>query len=308
MDLYNNGLPDTIYPKNSCFGDVKGVFSTMKGHLCTVTGIPSHGKSTFLEWYILNLVNDHKMKASFFSPEHHPMNLHQTGFIQKAIGRNFWKEMDGLPRISAMDIDRYRDWANERIYLTGAEKGILPDWDWILEKFKEQLFTYGIDIFVIDAFNKIDLPKGNKLDGIGSALTRLTMFAQMNNVMVILVAHPTKMKKNEVGIYEMPTLYDVSGSADFRNQTHDGFCVYRYFGSENGAEDYTEFKNLKTKFSFQGDIGSSINYTYHKPSGRYYLKGTTPPTFDMTLKKQTQMRASIDDHIDKIDDWDDQPF
>ena len=76
-------------------------------------------------------------------------------------------------------------------------KNEAPTWDWILEKFKEQLFSYGIDIFVIDAFNKLILPKGNKLDEINNVLTRLTSFAQMNNCLVLLVAHPTKMKKNE---------------------------------------------------------------------------------------------------------------
>jgi twinkle protein len=99
----------------------------------------------------------------------------------------------------------------------------------------------------------------------------------MNNVMIFLIAHPTKMKKNESGVYESPTLYDVSGSADFRNQTHDGYCIYRNFG--NGiSEDYTTFTNLKTKMSFQGEIGGIADFEYHIPSGRYYERGTECPT------------------------------
>ena len=58
------------------------------------------------------------------------------------------------------------------------------------------MYTFGIDIFVIDAFNKLQLPKGNKLDEINKVLTKLTMFAQMHNVIIFLVAHPTKMKMN----------------------------------------------------------------------------------------------------------------
>ena len=161
-------------------------------------------------------------------------------------------------------------------------------------------------------FNKVLLPKGtNKKDAIDEVLTRLTSFAQSNNVIVLLVAHPTKMKKNETGKYEMPTLYDVSGSADFRNQTHNGFCIYRHFESEDGGAGYTQFVNLKTKFSFQGRIGESVNMNYHIPTGRYYAMGTHEPLFDMTEEHQEKQSALVpntgfDDFTPLLDD--DLPF
>lgn len=289
LDLYNNGLPDTIYPKNDCFGNLKNIFSVMKGQLSVITGIPSHGKSNFSEWYGLNLVNDYDLKASFFSPEHSPMELHQTNFIQKAIGKPFWKDMDGISRITKNDIERYKDWANEKIYLTSPDNGETPTWDWLLDKFKEQIYSYGINLFFIDAFNKLELPQGNKLDEINRVLTKLTSFAQSTNSLIFLVAHPTKMKKNERGIYDCPSLYDVSGSADFRNQTHNGFSIYRYFeDEENNTDGYTEFVNLKTKLSFQGEIGKSVEFDYHVPTGRYYKKGGVIPLFDMTRKEEIQ--------------------
>jgi len=136
----------------------------MMGHLVTVTGIPSHGKSNFTEWYVLNLVHDYNLKASFFSPEHTPMSLHQTTFIQKAIGRNFWNDVDGLPRITETDIERYADWANEKLYITSPERGEVATWEWLIDKFKEQLYSYGVNIFVIDAFNKVQMPSGNRLE------------------------------------------------------------------------------------------------------------------------------------------------
>lgn len=40
----------------------------------------------------------------------------------------------------------------------------------------------------------------------------------------------------------------------------------------------TTFTNLKTKFQFQGEIGKSVDFEYHLPSGRYYEKGLQPPT------------------------------
>lgn len=281
LDLYDNGFPETLYPRNKCFGNLKNIFSVMRGHLVTGTGIPSHGKSNFTEWYVMNLISDYKMKASFFSPEHHPFELHHTSFIEKTFGKNFWKNNIDCPRINKLEIAKYHDWANERIYLTGTENGDFPTWDWLFIKFKEQLYAYGIDIFVIDAFNKVGFTtKGNKLDQINDTLTKLTMFAQMNNVIIFLIAHPTKMQKNADGTYISPTLYDVSGSSDFRNQTHDGFCIYRFFG-DSINESKVVFESLKLKMKFQGEIGTNIEFDYHIPSGRYYEKNTSIPTFDL---------------------------
>ncbi len=278
INLHNNGFPETLYPKHRSFGNLKNMFSVMRGHLITGTGIPSHGKSNYVEWYVLNLISDHNMKVSFFSPEHHPLELHQALLMQKVYGRNFFKDYDGCPRITKQDIIKYKDWANEKIYLTAPENNEFPTWDWLLSKFKEQMFCYGVDVFVIDAFNKLEFASGgNKLEQINQILTKLTMFAQMNNVIIFLIAHPTKMKKDDKGIYESPTLYDVSGSSDFRNQTHDGFCIYRTFGDDG----YTTFTNLKTKMSFQGEIGACIDFDYHIPSGRYYEKGTDVPTYSL---------------------------
>ncbi|WP_286760912.1 toprim domain-containing protein [Salegentibacter sp. UBA1130] len=275
LDLYDNGLPETISPKREYFGDLKEIFSTMRGHLVTGTGIPSHGKSNFVDWYVLNIVNDYNLKASFFSPEHSPMELHQTSFIQKFTGKPFFENTYGVEKVTKAEIEKYRDWANERIYLTGPEGNESPTWGWLLNKFKEQMYSFGIDVFVIDAFNKVLFDRrGNKLDLINECLTELTSFAQRNNVIIFLIAHPTKMQKNESGVYACPTLYDVAGSADFRNQTHDGFTIYRYFGDpDKGTTEGTEFINMKTKYGFQGKIGESISFNYHKPSGRYYAKG-----------------------------------
>jgi twinkle protein len=166
------------------------------------------------------------------------------------------------------------------------------------------MYSFGVDIFVIDAFNKVRLPSGNRLEMINDMLSRLTSFCQVNNVSVILVAHPTKMKKNESGVYDIPTLYDVSGSADFRNQTHNGFAIHRYFESEN-QEAFTKFVNLKTKFSFQGEIGQGEEFLWDEVTGRMYAKGQPIPTFDLTLTeepKQTTLKPNRS--FDKYSEFD----
>ena len=305
FDFYNNGLPETIKPKAECFKDINSFFSLMRGHLCTVTGIPSHGKSEFTEWYVMNLVKDFKMKASFFTPEHAPFALHQTRFIPKAIGKPFWKSQDN--RITPIDIERYVAWADQKIYYTMPNSGEVADWSWILDTFKQQMFSYGVDIFVIDAFNKV-VGASEKKD-IDAVLTRLTMFAQTNNVIIMLIAHPTKMRKEEDNTFSVPTLYDVSGSADFRNQTHDGYVIHRDFNDNS-----VMFQNLKTKYNFQGDIGKSAILNYDIPTGRYYTAGGYVPTFDLTKdfdsqEKQLSLKPNADfEFIPDEDELEDCPF
>jgi len=277
MDLYNSGLPNCIELKNKSFGKLNDVFKLMFGHLVIGTGIPSHGKSNYTEWLVLNYLLENDIKASFFSPEHQPMELHMSTFVQKVIGKNYFFDIDGTPRCTKLEVMQFHEWANQKLYLTSPENGEFANWDWIFEKFKEQIFSFGINIFVVDAWNKVEF-SGNRTEreNITRTLSRLTQFAQQNNVLIIVIAHPTKMKK-ENGVYEKPSLYDVSGSADFRNQTHDGFCIYRYFGDES----YTTFTNLKTKYSFQGEIGAIIEYDYHKPSGRYFPRGDVAQDYNL---------------------------
>ena len=283
-DLHENGLPETLYPKHKSFGNLKEIFTVMRGHLVVSTGIPSHGKSNFTEWYVMNLIRDYNLKASFFSPEHSPMALHQSTFIEKFFGTNFWQDNPNRPKVSKEQIDRYIKWANEKIYITSPDKGEMPTWDWLLEKFKEQMFIYGVDIFVIDAFNKLEFEKSNdsELSKIKNILTKLTMFAQMNNVIIFLVVHPKKMHKKENKEYEVPNLYDCSGSADFRNQTHDGYTIYRYFEDNPGQameRDDVEFITQKVKMKFQGDMNGREVFRFDVVSGRYYAKDQNPATF-----------------------------
>lgn len=304
LRLQEKGLPDTISPKKQCFGNLKDTFSIMMGQLTVITGIPSHGKSSFLDWYLLNLIDEYDYKASIFSPEHNPLDLYASKHLRLAVGKSIWGEN------CATDTDIYRfiEWSKEKIYYTTSEQGIETNWDWLLSKFKEQMFAYGINIFVIDAWNKVQMPKGlNGKDGIDIILTKLTNFCVTHNVHIFLVAHPTKMKKDVDGDYEIPTLYDVSGSADFKNQTHNGFTIYRYFEKEN-QEGYTIFSNQKTKFDFQGKIGDIVKFKYHTPTGRYYVEGSNPEGFDLTRKPNKEIEVTNYFEPNKMFDDENLPF
>lgn len=300
LRLYHEGMPKTIAPKSEMFKGFNEIFSIMMGQLTVVTGIPSHGKSSFVDWYALNLVNDYDYKLSIYSPEHMPLSLYNSKYSALTIGKPFW----GNGKMSENEVLQYTEWSKDKLYFTTVEDKVTPDWDWLLNKFKEQMYTYGINMFIIDAWNKVSMPKGmGGKEGIDQILTRITSFCIQNNVHIFLVAHPTKMKKmvDNNDRYEVPDLYDVSGSSDFKNQTHNGLCVYRVF--ENGEENgYTSVINLKTKYDFQGKIGENAKFNWNNKNRRFYADGAESNynLIDMVMPKESITEEQIEIEINNF--------
>jgi twinkle protein len=99
---------------------------------------------------------------------------------------------------------------------------------------------------------------------IGRMLVKMKKFALTNKVMVLLVAHPKKMLKNKnSNQYEIPRLYDISGSHHFFNVTDNGFVVHRDYDS--GLVDvYVQ----KVKHYFMGKLGY-VTFDFDPITGRY---------------------------------------
>tara|TARA_B110000902_G_scaffold204572_1_gene232739 strand:- start:762 stop:1091 length:330 start_codon:yes stop_codon:yes gene_type:complete len=82
-------------------------------------------------------------------------------------------------------------------------------------------------------------------------------------VLVILVAHPFKMKKDEkTGEYEIPDFYSVKGSSAFFEMSYHGLTIYR----TNGM---VLVRVLKVKQNNLGNAGADVWMKYDKNSGRY---------------------------------------
>tara|TARA_R110000744_G_scaffold127806_2_gene234758 strand:+ start:2671 stop:2952 length:282 start_codon:yes stop_codon:yes gene_type:complete len=71
------------------------------------------------------------------------------------------------------------------------------------------------------------------------------------------------MNKKDDGLYEVPTLYDVAGSANFYNQVDNGMTVYRDF-----KNSITSVYVQKVKFRHIGEVGES-QFKYNLQNGRY---------------------------------------
>jgi len=83
-DLYQNGLDLGVNTHIPNFN-----LRFVKGYITTVTGIPSHGKSDFLDYICLSLHRQAGWKGAFYSPENKPTQLHFSKMARKILGKSW---------------------------------------------------------------------------------------------------------------------------------------------------------------------------------------------------------------------------
>jgi twinkle protein len=195
---------------------------------------------------LLNLI--HGWKTAYFSPENHPLSYHFCKLASKITGKSFDGKYMGHPEF--VQVYNHID---ENFMFINPENDLTIDS--ILQKATHMVRKFGIKILVIDPFNKLDhlQERGeNETQYISRFLDRLTNFARINGVLVFLVAHPRKMANNKENPskYEVPTLYDINGSANFFNKTDYGITVYR-----DRVEEKVSVIIQKVKFKHWGHAG-----------------------------------------------------
>ena len=254
-NLYFNGLEggETIGVK-----EFDKLITWQAGRVYTVTGIPGHGKSEFVDYILTRLNVLRGWKPGYFSPENWPIELHASKIIEKITGKKFKSEF-----LNKNEFDDVVSYMADNFYF------ILPEDDFtvdtILSRASGLVARKGINVLVIDPYNRLEhkIPSGmSETHYISSFYDKLGNFAKRKNVMVILVAHPTKMKRSE-GKYEVPNLYDISGSANFFNKTDFGLTVYR-----DMIEEEIKVHVQKVKFKHLGEQGC-CTWKYNINNGRF---------------------------------------
>ena len=256
--LYNKGLDKGV---SSGIPSLKLNF--VKGYITTITGIPGHGKSDFLDMICLNLLRNHDWKGAFYSPENKPTELHLAKMICKFQNKSW----DGDYRITPMEVATVAGYLNRNVWWVKPEKDFTLDS--ILDRVSALRQKQGLDYFVIDAWNKLEHKyTSSETKYIGESLDKIAMFCEAENLHCFLVVHPAKMQKEkDSDRYKVPTLYDCAGSANFYNKSDNGITIYRNFEDGNKT---TEVFITKVKFAHWGQISSS-SYHYDSVSGRFYL-------------------------------------
>ena len=233
------------------------IFSTYTGQFITVTGIPSSGKSDFVDQMVVGYNANYGWKTAFASPENVPTYLHAHKLMRKV-----WQ---GMPTKADIGSDRWNqvaDHCNSNFYHIDMERYTL---DSVLRKGAELVKRKGIKCLVIDPFNKVRDTEC-KTEDVNrytmEYLSKIEIFAKKYDVLVFIVAHPTKMYKDKDGKIEEPTMYNIKGGGEWYDASYHGLLVHRDYENKT-----VKCKVLKVKFQNLGENGAESHFKWEPKSG-----------------------------------------
>ena len=235
------------------------IFSTYTGQFITVTGIPSSGKSDFVDQMVVGYNQKYQWKTAFASPENAPTYLHAHKLMRK-----IWQDMPSKNDINSDKWNKIADHCNDNFFHIDMERYTLES---VLRKGAELVKRKGIKCLVIDPFNKIrdvDCKTEDVNRYTMEYLTKIEIFAKKYDVLVFIVAHPTKMYKGSDGKIEEPTMYNIKGGGEWYDASYHGLLVHRDYDAKT-----TKVKVLKVKFQNLGENGAESHFTWEPRSGSF---------------------------------------
>ena len=235
------------------------IFSTYTGQFITVTGIPSSGKSDFVDQMVVGYNNLYGWKTAYASPENQPVYLHAHKLMRKT-----WQDMPSAGDIGGDKWKQVADHVNDNYFFIDMDKYSLES---VLRKGAELVKRKGIKCLVIDPFNKI-----RDTNAASDDVNRYTMdylakieaFCKKYDVLTFIVAHPTKMYKGQDGKIEEPTMYNIKGGGEWYDASYHGLLVHRDYDAKT-----TKVKVLKVKFQNLGENGAESHFTWEPRSGSF---------------------------------------
>ena len=255
-DFVKNGFKPGFQIGLKNFDDI---FSTYTGQFITVTGVPSSGKSDFVDQMVVGYNQLYGWKTAYASPENQPVYLHAHKLMRK-----HWQDM---PRVDDIDGDKWEqvsNHVNDNYFFIDMDKYNLEA---VLRKGAELVKRKGIKCLVLDPFNKIRDTNAHS-DDVNrytmDYLAKIEAFCKKYDVLTFIVAHPTKMYKGQDGKIEEPTMYNIKGGGEWYDASYHGLLVHRDYEAKT-----TKVKVLKVKFQNLGENGAESYFTWEPRSGSF---------------------------------------
>lgn len=249
--------PSVIYePRFRLFRDN---FKCRLGDFSVVTGTPGFGKTSFANDLFCGIAHDNNLTIAWASFEQEPQRDHRRNLRSWFTGR---REID-LTDAERASADRWIDAQHLFMIPREDEDATL---DWLVDKMELAVARYGARIIVIDPWNELEHARRQdetETEYIGRAIRTLKRFAKAFRVHICVIAHPTKSAKDGDGNYKMPTLYDISGSANWYNKADLGVIVHRE------SDEYTIIKVQKSRYHEVIGTPGEVRMQFSKDERRY---------------------------------------
>ena len=277
------------------------------GEVTLLSGGNASGKSSWLNSLLLNIANQGVPNA-LWSGEL-PERILKTWIQMAAAGKNNLRQSQYgsgkyyVPSNIGAKID---DWMEPLFYIYNSEYG--NTWEQIFHDMTE-LLKLGVKVFTLDNLFSldIDLLEGDRNNKQKELILQIKKFAKMNDVHIILVAHPRKtmafLRKN-----------DISGTSDLTNAVDNVFIMHRvnndffragaeFFG-EATINMYRGFGNVLevAKNRMYGIVDLMVGMQYEIESRRF--KNTTEENVQYGWEREpTQSTMSFDNNHEQVSNY-----
>jgi twinkle protein len=193
------------------------------GDFAVITGIPSHGKTAFVTDVACRMVSNYGWGIVMASFEQTPQRDHRRALRTWYNGK--YEIYQSPEELSAAD-----SWIERNFVFVVPGEDDDVTLAWVLERLAAAVVRYGVKMVIVDPYNEMDHDRPADMtmtEYTGFAIKQFRKFARKHNVHFVLVAHPTKQRKDDTGKIPIPSLYDISDSAHFYNKSDVGVVVYR---------------------------------------------------------------------------------
>ena len=145
----------------------------------------------------------------------------------------------------------------------------------ILELMEYLNTDHGVNAFILDPYNEFSHTRPSSMtetEYVSRFLGRVRAFINKTNAMVWIVAHPTKLRKEEVVFvngekgmdYPIPTAYDIAGSANFFNKPDNIVTVHRDKDINRNPDNIVSINVQKVRRKTTGKLGSyMLKFNYN---------------------------------------------
>lgn len=277
------------------------------GEVTLLSGGNASGKSSWLNSLLLNIANQGVPNA-LWSGEL-PERILKTWIQMAAAGKNNLRQSQYgsgkyyVPSNIGAKID---DWMEQLFYIYNSEYG--NTWEQIFHDMTE-LLKVGVKVFTLDNLFSldIDLLDGDRNNKQKELILQIKKFAKVNDVHIILVAHPRKtmafLRKN-----------DISGTSDLTNAVDNVFIMHRvnndffragaeFFG-EATINMYRGFGNVLevAKNRMYGIVDLMVGMQYEIESRRF--KNTTEENVQYGWEREpTQSTMAFDNNPAQVSNY-----
>ena len=259
QQLLDHGLPQG---EPTGWSSVDKLYTPAAGQWTLVTGIPSMGKSEWLDALAINIAEQAGWVFGVCSPENQPITWHTAKLLEKRLQKRI---RPGA--LTDHEFTQAKQWLARHFHFILPEQ---PTLESVLDKAKVLVRRHGLKGLIIDPYNELDHTRRkegiSETEYVSSFLTALRTFARQQSVHIWLVAHPAKLFKDKDGTYPVPDGYTVSGSAHFYNKADNIIAVHRDVSNPSAA---TEVHVQKIRSRWLGNRGIA-NLKWRPDCGRFY--------------------------------------